>query len=192
MAVVIHNLAADAYGLQACQLAQINSGFGVTGAHQYTALACAQRENVARTAEVARLCTRLSAFFHGISTLVSGNTGGGINMINRNREGCFVIVGVVRYHSAKLQLIHNLAVCRHADKSACFLSHKVNSLGSAQLGCHNQVAFVFAVLVIGYQYHLTCFNRSDGFINCIILKLFHFLPLCCCSDKPIFQQHIFI
>lgn len=63
MAVIIHNLAADAYGLQACQLAQINSGFGVTGAHQYTALACAQRENVARTAEVARLCTGLSAFF---------------------------------------------------------------------------------------------------------------------------------
>ena len=192
MAVIVHNLAADAYGLQACQLAQINSGFGVTGAHQYTALACAQRENVSRTAEVARLRTRLSAFFHGICALVSGNTGGGVNMINRNREGCFVIVGVVCYHSAKLQLFHNLAVCRHADKSACFLSHKVNSLGSAQLGCHNQVAFVFTVLVVGYQYHLTCFNRSDSFINCIILKLFHFLPLCCCSDKPIFQQHIFI
>ena len=192
MAVIIHNLAADAHGLQACQLAQINSSFGVTGTHQYTALACAQRENVARTAEVAGLCARFSAFFHGICALISGNTGGGVNMVNRNREGCFVIVGVVRYHSAELQLVHNLAVCRHADKSACFLSHKVNSFGSAQLSCHNQVAFVFAVLVIGYQYHLTCFNRSDGFINCIILKLFHFLPLCCCSDKPIFQQHIFI
>lgn len=63
MAVIVHNLAADSHRLQACQLAQINSGFRVTGTHQYTALACAQRENVARTAEVARLCTRLSAFF---------------------------------------------------------------------------------------------------------------------------------
>lgn len=63
MAVIVHNLAADAHGLQACQLAQINSSFGVTGTHQYTALACAQRENVTRTAEVARLCARLSAFF---------------------------------------------------------------------------------------------------------------------------------
>ena len=192
MAVIVHNLAADAYGLQACQLAQINSSFSVTGTHQYTALTCAQRENVTGTAEVARLCARFGTFFHGISALVSRNTGGSVNMVNRNRESCFVIVSVVRYHSTELQLIHNLAVCRHADKSACFLSHKVNSLGSAQLGCHNQVAFVFAVLVIGYQYHLTCFNRSDSFINCIILKLFHFLPLCCCSDKPIFQQHIFI
>ena len=192
MAIIVHNLAADAHGLQSCQLAQINSGFGVTGAHQYTALACAQREDMSRTSEIARLCTGLSAFFHGICALVSRNTGGSVNMVNRNREGCFVIVGVVRYHSTELQLIHNLAVCRHANKSACFLSHKVNSLGSAQLGCHNQVAFVFAVLVIGYQYHLTCFNRSDSFFNCIILKLCHFLPLCYCSDKPIFQQHIFI
>lgn len=63
MAVIVHNLAADAYGLQTCQLAQINSGFGVTGTHQYTALACTQRENVTGTAEVARLCTGLSAFF---------------------------------------------------------------------------------------------------------------------------------
>ena len=102
MAVIIHNLAADAYGLQACQLAQINSGFGVTGAHQYTALACAQRENVTGTAEVARLRTGLSAFFHGICALVSRNTGGSVNMVNRNREGCFVVVGVVCYHSTEL------------------------------------------------------------------------------------------
>lgn len=63
MAIIVHNLTADTYRLQACQLAQINSSFGVTGTHQYTALACAQRENVSRTAEVARLCARFSAFF---------------------------------------------------------------------------------------------------------------------------------
>ena len=141
-----------------------------------------------RTAEIPWLSPFIRTFLHSIGALIGGNTRCSIHMINRYRKSCFMVICVLRHHSAKLQLIHNLACCRHTDKAAGFLSHKVYSLRCAQFSSHNQVAFVFAILVISYQHHFARLNGGKRFINCIVLKISHKWKLLYILHKSIFQQ----
>ena len=174
MAVIAHNLAADTNRTQACQLAQIHSGFGMTGAHQHAALTRTQRKHMTGTTEIARLHALLSTFLHRIRTLIGRNARRRIHMVDRNGKSSLVIIRILAHHSAELQLVHDFALSRHADEAACLLRHEVDSLRRAKLGSHNQVALVFSVLVVGNEHHLACLDGSDGFFNSIILEFFHF------------------
>ena len=86
-----------------------------------------------------------------------------------------MIVRIVGNHSTELQLVHNFSIGRHTDKAPGFLCHKIDGLPGTELGRHDQVAFVFPVLVIGYQHHLPCLDGSDGFFNRVECKVFHHL-----------------
>ena len=174
MTIVIHNLATNAHRLQACQLAQIHRSFGMTCAHQDATLASTQREHMTRTTKIPGLSTLISAFLHGISTLIGGNTRGSVHMVDGYRKSGFMIIRVLGDHGAELQLIHDFARCRHANQAAGLLGHEVNGLRSAELRRHDQIALVFPILIIGYQHHFTSLNSRNGLLNRIIFKIHSF------------------
>ena len=175
MAVFIHNLATDAYRCQARQPAQVRGGFRVPGPHQHPAFPAAQREHMARPPEIHSLGAGFRYLFHGVSPLISRNARRGIHVIDGNGKGRFMIVRIVGNHSAELQLVHDFGIGRHTDEAPGFLCHKIDGLPGTELGRHDQVAFVFPVLVIGYQHHLPCLDGSDGFFNRVECKVFHHL-----------------
>ena len=98
-------------------------------------------------------------------------------MVYRYGKRRFVIIGVLRHHRSKLQLVHDLGRRRHTNQAAGIFCHKVYCLGGAQLGRHNQVAFVLSVLIVSHQNHFTGLYRLDSLVNCIEFKIFHFHSL---------------
>ena len=64
-AVVVHDLADHAGGIQPGQARDIDGGFGMTGTHQRAALARHQREHVARRDDVGRPFGRIDRHRHG-------------------------------------------------------------------------------------------------------------------------------
>jgi len=62
----------------------------------------------------------------------------------------FVFIG----HQRQAQLLATLAGQRQADQAAAVARHEVDVLGAGKRGCHDQVAFVLAVLVIHDDDHL--------------------------------------
>ena len=138
-----------------------------------------------RAAEILRLRGRIGAFTHGIGAFIGGNTGSGVNMVDRNRKSRFVIIGIVGNHSAELQFIHNLRVGRHANQAAGVFCHKVYVVAGAELRCHNKVAFIFAVFVVRNQNHFAVFYGFNGFFNSIKLKIIH---NCLLLYKTIFKK----
>src|SRR5206468_4006685 len=68
--------------------------------------------------------------------------------IHADREGRAHRRRVLDHHHAKLQLGQTLAEHRHAHKAARVRDHEVHGLGGDLVGGHDEVAFVFAVLVV--------------------------------------------
>ncbi len=52
--------------------------------------------------------------------------------------------------------------------------HEVDMLGGHLFGSDYEVAFVFAVLVVDYDYKTAFAEVGDGFFDCVKLYLFHF------------------
>ena len=128
---------------------------------------------MAGPAEIHGLCAGFGNFFHGIGPFIGRNTCCGIHVIYGYGKRSLMVIGIVGHHGAKLQLVHDLAVRRHADEPPGFLCHKINGFPGAELRCHDQVAFVFTVFVICNKDHFTCLYSRYGFFHRIELKFFH-------------------
>ena len=53
--------------------------------------------------------------------------------------------------------------------------HEIDFLLSNFLGCYNEIAFIFAILVIDNDDKFAAFQLFDGFINGIQFEFVHFL-----------------
>src|SRR5262249_286463 len=75
-AVLAHDFADDACGLQAGDASEVYTGFGLTCANKDAAVARPKREDVAGTREVLRLCFRINSGEDGDGAVGSANAGG--------------------------------------------------------------------------------------------------------------------
>ena len=65
----------------------------------------------------------------------------------------------------KPQLVATLYGNRRTQHTTAITQHKIHMLGCHQFGSHNQVALVFAVLVIYYNNELSFFEILYSFLN---------------------------
>lgn len=147
-AVVAHDLAAQTALLQTGQTAQINGRLRVAVARQHAAAARDEREYVTRTAQILRPGVRVDALAAGEATFLCGNAGRGVDMVNGDREGGVVVVGVDLDHLLEAEVLWRPARSRRADEALGLRRHEVDVLSGRELRRADEVALVLAVGVV--------------------------------------------
>ena len=163
-AVVIGEFANDADRRQAGKLAQIDGGFRMSGAHQHPAVLGDQREDMAGPHEVARAHIAIGERAHRIAALLGGNAGGEpVARIDGDGEGRGERRVVFRDHGRKMQTARLLERERRADDAARMADDEGHFLGRAERRGDDEVAFVFAIVVIGDDDDFATGHGLDGF-----------------------------
>ena len=173
VSVFLHDFAADTDRCQARQGAQVCRGFRMSRPHQDPSLAAPQGKDMPRTAEIAGLGSRFGAFLHGIGPFISRNACRRILVVDGNRKRRLMVIRVVDHHGAELQFVHDFRRRRHTDQPAGLLCHKVDIFACAELGGHDQVAFVFPILVVRHQDHFALLDGVDGFLDGVEFEFLH-------------------
>ena len=164
--VVAHDLAAQAAFLETRESHQIHSRFGMAVPFQHAVFLRAQREHMARPAEIRRLHVVGHAGPRGDPAFHCGDAGGRFDKVDGIREGRFVIVGIVRDHLGKQQRVAQLAAHGHADQPLRPGRHQVNIFCRRKLSCADHIAFVFPVFVVGDEDDLSRAQIVKRFFDC--------------------------
>ena len=170
-AVLPHDLAAQAAGLQPRQTAQVHGGLGVALPLQDTILFGQQGEHVPRPPEVLRLGPLLHALEGGHRPLRRRNAGGGGHMVDGDGEGRLVVVGVVLDHLGEAKLSDVLLRHGHADEALAVGGHEVDVLGGGELRRADEVALILPIGIVGDQNELALPQVLQGLLDGV--KLCH-------------------
>src|SRR3989442_15913273 len=165
-AVFIHDFADDARGAEPGNARKVHRGFGLAGANEHTAVARAQRKDMARTGKVLGLGLGIDGGKDGGGAVGGGDAGGdAVARVNGFAEGGAVGGSVDGGHEREMEFVAALFGQREADQAAGVLGHEVDGVGRDFIGGHGQVAFVFAVLVVHQDDHAALANVFDGFFD---------------------------
>src|SRR5207237_3877235 len=146
---LVQHFADHAGGVAAREPREIHRRLGVAGASQHAALHRAQREHVAGRDEIGGGHLRIDESADGDGAIVGRDARrDAAACIHADRGGRAHRRRVLDHHHAELQLVPTLAEHRHAHKAARVRDHEVHGLGGDLVGGHDEVAFVFAVLVV--------------------------------------------
>ena len=165
-AVVVHDFADDAGGVQAGDAREVDAGFGLAGANEDAAVARAQRKDVAGAGEILRARLRIDGGEDGDGAIGGADAGGDAEArVDGFGEGGAVDGSVDRRHEREVELVAALFGERQADQAAAVLGHEVDGFGGDFFGGHGEVAFVFAVFVVDEDDHAALADFFDGFFD---------------------------
>ena len=177
--VLVHDLADDPGRVEAREPGEIDGGLGLADALQHPARAGAEREDVARLDEVFGL--RVGGDRHlDRMRAVGGRDAGGHAFARLDRDGerraerRLVALG----HRAQAELLGAVAGEGEANEASCVGRHEVDRVGSCELRCDHEIAFVLAVGVIDDDDEATFsdvfdrgFDRRERGRNCHMDRL---------------------
>ncbi len=163
LAVVAHDFADDAGGIESGHAGEVDGGLGLAGADEDAALAGAQREDVAGAGEVARRGLGIDGGADGVGAVGGGDAGGDAFACLDGLSECGAEAGgVVLRHGEEAQVVGALLSECEADEAAAVAGHEVDGLGGDVLGGEGEVAFVFAVLVVDDNDHAAGADIGNG------------------------------
>ena len=153
-AVGVHHLADHPRRKEAGQTRQVHRPLRLAGADQHAAGAGAQRKDVPRPNQVARLGIGSHGGAYGARAILRGDAGGNsARGLDRDGEGGLVGRGVFLDHQGEIELPDSFLGQREANQPAPVRGHEVDRVGGHLLGGHYQVPLVFSVLVVGEDDH---------------------------------------
>ena len=169
-AIVVHDLADHGSRGAARHVSEVTAGLGVAGAHQYAAIHCLQRENVAGLDQVVRTGIRRHRRQHGAGPVGGRNAGTHpFCGLDRDGESRAFFVAIAQSHGWQLQPFAALACEGQADQATTEPCHEIDGLGRHMLGGDHQIAFVFTVFFVDKNHHAPgahvghdVFNRGNG------------------------------
>ena len=165
-AVVVHDLADDAGGVEPGEPREIDAGLRVPGADQHAALARDQREHVARRDDVVVVLGGVDGGGDGAGAVVRGDAGGhALARLDRHREGGALPRLALARHVLEAQLVGALAREREADEAAAVLGHEVDGVGRRHLRRDDEVALVLAVLGVDQDDHAPVAQILDDLVD---------------------------
>ena len=165
-AVVVHDLADDAGGVEAGQPREIDAGFRMPGPHQHAALARDQREDVAGRDDVVEVLGRVDGRGDGARAVVRGDAGGdALARLDGDGERRAVARLVLARHVLEAQLRRALRRQRQADQAATMLGHEIDGVGRRHLRGDDEVAFVLAVLGVDQDDHAPVAQVLDDLVD---------------------------
>src|SRR5206468_8256630 len=164
--VVLHYLAHDARGVEACKPREVDRGFRLARALEHAALAGPQREDMAGVDEVAWALRRVDSDLDRARAVLRRDPGrDSVAGLDRDRERglerCLVAVG----HLAQSELVAALLGQWEADQAAGVRGHEVDRLGRRELGGDRQVALVLAVGRVDHDHELSLPNVLDRVLD---------------------------
>ena len=101
-----------------------------------------------RPPEVFWFCVFIDTFSGSKTSFFSRNAGSRFYMVDGDRKGSAVIVGVFFNHLRKLELAADCFAHRHADQSFAIFGHKVYVFCGGGLCAADEIALVFSVWVV--------------------------------------------
>ena len=165
-AVVVHDLADRSGGLTARQTGQVDRSLGVTATLEHATVARAQREHVARRAELVGACIRIESPADRARAVVRADARVARRAhVDGNGERRFGAGFVLRHHRAQLQRVKPLGRHRHAEQPSPVRDHEVHGFGGDLVGRHDEVAFVLAVGRVDDDHDLAARDGLDGLLD---------------------------
>lgn len=165
-AVRVEHFHQHAGRFQPGQHRQVAGRFGMAGAGQHAAGLGDQREDMPRLAQILRFGIRPHRGAHGVCAVVGGDAGGhAFGRLDADGEVGLELRGVVAHHRRQAELRAALAGQRQTHQPARVGHHEVDVRRLDQLGGHDQIAFVLAVLVIDDHHHAAGAQFLDQFRN---------------------------
>ena len=161
-AVILHDLADDAAGLEPSQPREIHGALRLAGAHQDTALAGEDGEYVPRAHDVSGLHVVCDGRADRRGTVVGRDAcRDAAPRLDGDGEGRLEARLVVIDHEVEVQLLRQLLVEGEADEAPAVLGHEIDGFGGDELRGHEEIALVFTVLVVDEDDHLAVFDIID-------------------------------
>ncbi len=168
VAVLVEDFDDHRRRFQPGQPGQVAAGFGVAGAGQHAAGLGHQREDVAGLHQILGPGVGPHGGADGVGAVVGGNAGGhALGGFDGNGEVGGVGGGVVLHHQRQAQLLAAFAGQGQADQAAPVAGHEIDVLGTDQRGGHQQVAFVFPVLVVHDDDHFALPEVGEDFVDAV-------------------------
>ena len=164
--LVVDDLAQQPGRVQAGQLAEVDGGLGVAGPLEHAALAGHQRVDVAGAGQVAGPGGRVAQRLHGGAAVVGGDAGGGaVAEVDGDEERGALALGVLHHHRRQVELGGPLGGDRRAEVARGVVEEERDALRRGELGRHDQVALVLAVLVVDHDEDLAAGERRHGVLD---------------------------
>ena len=161
-AVFIHDFTDHPAGLQTCEPGQIHGSFGVTSPFQDTALMCDQRKDVTRTTQIMGFGIFSDGGGDCVGSFMRRNSGGdSLCRFDADGEIGSTLGFIITHHWRQHQLVGAVCGDGHTDQSTRMNRHEIHHFRSDFLCCTDQVTFVFTVLIIDADHHLTACNGFD-------------------------------
>jgi hypothetical protein len=165
VAGLVEDFAQHAGRMEAGHAGQVDGRFGVAGAAEYTALLGHERLDVAGAGEVGRLARGVA---EGLDR--AGPFGGGDAGLDRTMVDRHCVIGaergrVLADHQRQFKPLAGLGQERHAELAAAVSDHEVDDFGRDPLGGGDEIALVFAVLVVDHDDHAALADGLDGFFD---------------------------
>ena len=133
---------------------EVHRSFGLTGADEDSAIARAERVNVAGAREIFGACVGIGGGQDSGGAIGRAGAGGGAAArVDWFAEGRAEQGSISRRDGGEIQGVATLLGEREANQAAAEFSHEVDGFGRDFFGGHGQVAFVFAVFVVHQDDH---------------------------------------
>ena len=162
LAVVAQDFADHGRGHEPGQLGQVAPGLGVPGTHQHAAGLRHEREDVAGLHQVLRPRFPAHRRLHRARAVrrrdAGRHTAGGFD--GHGEVGAQLRLVVVD-HQRQVELAAARLRQREADQPAAVLGHEVDGSSGDELGGHDQVAFVLAILFVDQDHHAAGLDLGD-------------------------------
>ena len=160
------DLAQHAGRVEAGQAGQVDRGLGVAGPLEHAALAVARAGRCDRAGPGRRGGSRVDEGGDGGGPVGGRDAGGGaVAVVDGHGERGAVALGVGRHHRRQVELVEALAGHRHADDARRVVQEEGDLLGRGELGRHDEVALVLAVLVVDHDDDLAAPDGGDGLLD---------------------------
>ena len=179
--VFLDDLANDRRRISPAHPGQIDGRLGVPRPPQDAAFLGDQRENVSRSAEILRTGLGIDQGANRLRPLVGGDPRGRADVVHGDGEGSSVVVGVVVNHRREIQLPGALLGDRHADEPPAVGDHEIDHLGGGLLRQGHQIPFVFPVLVVNHDDHVSLHQFVNRFFDGMKTAHFYRLPSLECA-----------
>lgn len=163
-----HQLAQGTGATQTGEPGQVGGRLGVTGPGKDAAVASAQRHHVTRPGEVAGPGTGVGEQPDGPCAVGGGDAGADpVGSVGRYPVGGAPLVLVDGAHRRQVEPVAVVAGQRDADEPGRVPDHERHQLGCRQLGGEDQIALVFAVLVVVDDDRLAGRYVGDGPLDAV-------------------------
>ena len=165
-AVIAHDFTDDAGGVESRKARNIHRRLRMAGANQNAAVAGDQGKDMARCNDRIGTAGGVDCHGYGARPVGGGNAcGDALCRLDRGGEGRAVPGAVIGAHQFQTKLAHPGTGQGQADQAAPVTGHEIDGIGRRHLARNDEIALIFAILVIHQDEHAAIARLFDQLLG---------------------------